>query len=209
MKRLRFAVLVSGRGSNLQALLNAREKGAIKGDVVVVLSDKKDAYALERARKEGIPAFSVEPKDFCEKKDFEGELLKIIEEHNVDYILLAGFMRVLSSFFIRGTSVPILNIHPSLLPSFTGLHAQRQTLEYGVRYSGCTVHFIDEGVDTGPIIQQAVVPVYADDTEESLSLRILQEEHKLYPEVVRLLCEDKIRYEDRKVIIIEEETENE
>jgi phosphoribosylglycinamide formyltransferase-1 len=205
VERLRFAVLVSGRGSNLQSILDSRRDGTIKGDIAAVISDKKNAFALERARKEEIPAYFINPADYPGKKEFEEEIMRIIHSLNVNYILLAGFMRVLSPGFIRGVGTPILNIHPSLLPSFTGLHAQRQAVEYGVRFSGCTVHFVDEGVDTGPIIVQAVVPVYDNDTEESLSERILQEEHKLYPKALRLLCEERLRLECRKVIIMEEE----
>ncbi|MDD4665428.1 MAG: phosphoribosylglycinamide formyltransferase [Clostridia bacterium] len=204
MKRLRLAVLVSGRGSNLQAILKACKGGQINAEVVVVLSDQENAVALERAKKEGIPSFWVNPAEFSTKKEYEEKLVQVINSFTVDYLLLAGFMRVLSTVFMRGVKVPLLNIHPSLLPAFTGLHAQRQALEYGVRYSGCTVHFVDEGVDTGPIILQAVVPVYPNDTEESLSQRILQEEHRLYPKVVQLLSEGKIRCEGRKVMIIGE-----
>lgn len=209
MKRLRLAVLASGRGSNLQSILDVCKGNDVNADVVVVLSDKEHALALERARKAEIPAVWVNPAAFPSKKEFEEELLQVISKFSVDYVLLAGFMRVLSPVFIRGAKVPILNIHPSLLPAFTGLNAQRQALEYGVRYSGCTVHFIDEGVDTGPIILQAVVPVYDNDTEESLTSRILQEEHQLYPKVVRLLSKGMIRHEGRRVIITGEEKKSE
>lgn len=209
MKRLRLAVLASGRGSNLQSILDVCKENDVNADVVVVLSDKEHALALERARKAEIPAVWVNSAAFPSKREFEEELLQVISKFSVDYILLAGFMRVLSPVFIRGVKVPILNIHPSLLPAFTGLNAQRQALEYGVRYSGCTVHFIDEGVDTGPIILQAVVPVYDNDTEESLTSRILQEEHQLYPRVVRLLSRGMIRYEGRRVIITGEEKKSE
>lgn len=204
MNKRRLAVLVSGRGSNLQSIIAACKKGQIKAEVVVVISDKKEALALKHASAEGIPSLWINPEDFSTKQAYEEKLCQTINEYEVDFVLLAGFMRILSPVFIQGVKVPILNIHPSLLPSFTGLHAQRQALEYGVRFSGCTVHFVDEGVDTGPIILQAVVPVYPDDTEESLSERILQEEHRLYPRVVQLLCEGKIRCEGRKVIITEE-----
>ncbi|HHZ17135.1 MAG TPA: phosphoribosylglycinamide formyltransferase [Peptococcaceae bacterium] len=205
MKKLRFAVLASGRGSNLQAILDACKAGTIHGEVVVVLSDHKDAFALERARRANIPAFWVNPADFSDKAQFEEGLLRIIAEFNVDYIILAGFMRIFSPTFIHGAQVPILNIHPSLLPAFAGLHAQRQAVEYGVRYSGCTVHFLDEGVDTGPIIMQAVVPVYQDDTEDSLAERILREEHRIYPKVLQLLAEGRVSCQGRKVIIAGEE----
>jgi len=209
MRKLRLAVLASGRGSNLQSLLEAVNSNEINASIVTVLSDKKEALALERARQNEIPAYWVNPKVFSTKEDFEESLLKIIKNYQVDYILLAGFMRVLSPYFIRQAGVPVLNIHPSLLPSFPGLHAQKQALEYGVRYSGCTVHFVDEGVDSGPIILQAVVPVYPDDTEESLSERILKEEHVIYSKAVQLLSEGRIICEGRKVKITGEGELNE
>ena len=204
MKPLRLAVLASGRGSNLQALLEAGEEGQMNASVAVVISDKEKAQALERARKHGIPAFWINPKDFSSKEDFEAAVLKVVKAYEADYILLAGFMRILSPFFIRQAGIPILNIHPSLLPAFPGLNAQKQALDYGVRYSGCTVHFVDEGVDSGPIILQAVVPVFPEDSEETLAMRILKEEHRLYPLAVRLLSEGRIKCEGRKVIILGE-----
>lgn len=204
MKPLRLAVLASGRGSNLQALLEAGEGGQMNASVAVVISDKEKAQALERARKHGIPALWINPKDFSCKEDFEAAVLEEIKTYKADYILLAGFMRILSPFFIRQAGIPILNIHPSLLPAFPGLNAQKQALDYGVRYSGCTVHFVDEGVDSGPIILQAVVPVFPEDSEETLAMRILKEEHRLYPLAVRLLSEGRIRCEGRKVIILGE-----
>ncbi|HHY05657.1 MAG TPA: phosphoribosylglycinamide formyltransferase [Clostridia bacterium] len=205
MEKLRLAVLASGRGSNLQAIMNACQEGRINAEVVVVLSDQENALALERAKQKKIPALCVNPQEFLTREAYEKKLMEVIKGFTVDYLLLAGFMRILSPVFIRGVAIPILNIHPSLLPAFSGLNAQRQALEYGVRYSGCTVHFVDEGVDTGPIISQAVVPVYPDDTEESLAQRILQEEHQLYPQVIQLLSKGRICCEGRKVIIIEEE----
>lgn len=204
MSHLRLGVLVSGRGSNLQSILDAQKDGRIDASVVVVLSNKKDAYALERAKAHDVPVFGFDPQEFDSKEQYEGKLLEIIHEYQVDVILLAGYMRVLSPYFIREARLPIINIHPSLLPAFPGLHAQQQALDYGVRYSGCTIHFVDEGVDSGPVIAQAVVPVYADDTKKSLSERILQEEHRLYPEVIRLLCANRIYCQGRKVIILGE-----
>jgi len=209
MKKRRLAVLASGRGSNLQSILEACQEGRIKAEVVVVLSDQENAMALEKASRKGIPSFWLDSADFSTKQEYEEKLAQVINDYQVDFILLAGFMRIFSPVFIRGVKGPILNIHPSLLPAFTGLNAQRQALEYGVRYSGCTVHFVDEGVDTGPIIMQAVVPLFPNDTEESVSERILREEHRIYPEVVQLLCEGKIRCVGRKVIITEEAQESE
>lgn len=201
MRKLRLAVLASGRGSNLQALLEAAERDEFNAEVVVVLSDKKDAPALERARSRAIPASWIDPGMYGTKEEFEEGLLEIIKGCQADCILLAGFMRVLTPYFIRKAGLPVINIHPSLLPSFPGLHAQKQALDYGVRFSGCTVHFVDEGVDSGPIILQAVVPVLPGDTEESLAERILKEEHVIYPRAVRLLSAGLISCEGRKVII--------
>jgi phosphoribosylglycinamide formyltransferase-1 len=204
MSHLQLAVLASGRGSNLQSILEAIRNGNLNASVNVVLSDKPEALALKRAQDEGIPTYWINHKDFSEKKDFERELLEKIKSYNVDHIILAGFMRVLSSFFVHNAGVPILNIHPSLLPSFQGLNAHKQAIEYGVRYSGCTVHFVDEGVDTGPIILQSVVPVLPDDTEEILAKRILEKEHDIYPRAIQLISEGKIVCRGRKVIIVEE-----
>lgn len=203
MPRLKLAVLASGRGSNLQAIMEAAKAGRLNAEVVVVLSDKQGAQSLVRASAEGIPAFWINPKSFCEKKDYEAELLKLIHEYRADYLILAGYMRVLSSSFVQNAKIPILNIHPSLLPSFQGLDAQKQALDYGVRFSGCTVHFVDEGVDTGPIILQAVAPVYPEDTEETLSERILEKEHEIYPRAIQLLSEGRVALRGRKVIIEE------
>lgn len=202
MPRLRLAVLASGRGSNLQSLLDASGTGSLNADVAVVISDKAQALALERARSCRVPAYWINPSSYAGKKEFEEGLLEIIREHQADYIVLAGFMRVLSPYFIRHAPVPVLNIHPSLLPSFPGLHAQRQAVEYGVRFSGCTVHFVDEGVDSGPIILQAAVPVYSDDTEDTLAQRILQEEHVIYPRAIQLLSEGRVKCQGRKVLIV-------
>ncbi len=204
MSRLRLAVLASGRGSNLQSIIEGCESGVLDARVVAVLSDKEEAKALEKASLYGIPAYWVNPRRHGKKEDYEKELLDIIRKYDVGYVLLAGYMKVLSPYFIENADVPILNIHPSLLPSFQGLNAHRQALDYGVRYSGCTVHFVDSGVDTGPIIMQAVVPVEQDDDEESLAARILKEEHLIYVKVIRLLCEGRIKCEGRKVKIIGE-----
>lgn len=208
MAHLRLAVFASGRGTNLQSILDACRDDGLDASVVTVLSDKRDAPALKRASSQGIPVHWVDPQGYGSKEEFEEELLRLTKSYQVDYILLAGYMRVLSPYFINQAGVPIINIHPSLLPAFPGLHAQRQALEYGVRYSGCTVHFVDEGVDSGPIILQDVVPVLENDTEESLSERILLKEHILYPRVVRLLSEGRIIRRGRRVIILEEGEKN-
>lgn len=204
MPHLKLAVLASGRGSNLQAILEAIQRNQLNASVVVVLSDKENAAALNRAQVNKIPGFWVDPGEYSSKEGFENRLLDIIKEKGADCIVLAGFMRVLSSHFIRHAGVYILNIHPSLLPAFPGLHAQKQAVDYGVRYSGCTVHFVDEGVDSGPIILQAVVPLFPDDSEDTLAKRILEEEHILYPKAIKLLSEGKIKCSGRKVNIIGE-----
>lgn len=209
MGHLRLAVLASGRGSNLQAILDASGQGVLAASVVVVLSDKQEALALEKARIAGIAGHWVNPKGYPSKEEYEKELLQTIGKYGVDCILLAGYMRILSTYFIRNAGVPIINIHPSILPAFPGLHAHEQALEYGVRFSGCTVHFVDEGVDSGPIIMQAVVPVYEDDSVESLAQRILEEEHKIYPRAVGLLAQGRIHCRGRRVIIAGEGELNE
>jgi phosphoribosylglycinamide formyltransferase-1 len=196
----RLAVLASGRGSNLQALINAIEEEKIQAEIAVVISDNPEAQALKRAENHRIPFVSVSRKEFPSRELFEEGILKIIKEYKCDLICLAGFMRILSPFFIKEAQVKIINIHPSLLPAFPGLNAQRQALDYGVKYSGCTVHFVDEGMDSGPIILQAVVPVYDDDTEDTLTERILKEEHRIYPEAIKLIAEGKVEFRGRRVV---------
>lgn len=198
-----IAVLVSGRGSNLQAIIDAVEKGAIPdASVAVVISDVSGAYALTRAHDHGIDAIFVDPDRYDNKAAYETEVLRILETYDIGLILLAGYMRVVGSTLLKPFANKILNIHPALLPSFPGLHAQRQAFKHGVKVSGCTVHFVDEGVDTGPIILQKCVPVLEDDTEETLADRILTQEHKIFPEAVRLFVQNRLRIEDRRVRIL-------
>lgn len=196
---LKIGVLVSGRGSNLQAIIDASEKGEIPAKVVVVISDKKGAYALERARKHGIEALFMDPLAYPSREDHERAMGDELEKRGVGLICLAGYMRVLSSYFVRRFHGRIMNIHPALLPSFPGLHGQLQALEYGVKISGCTVHFVDEDVDHGPIIIQAAVPVLADDDEDTLSARILEYEHKIYPRAVQLFAQGRLKIQGRRV----------
>lgn len=203
---LNLGVLVSGRGSNLQAIIDAIEAGRLSAKVSLVISDNPAALALERARRHGIDTFIVERKGFPSKALFEEELIRILDQHQIDIVVLAGFMVILSPKFVGHYRNRIVNIHPSLLPAFPGLHAQRQALEYGVRYSGCTVHFVDEGMDTGPIILQAVVPLLQDDTEESLAERILEKEHMIYPEALQLIAEGRVKIEGRRVRILDKLT---
>ena len=199
--RLRVGVLASGRGSNLQALLDASARPDYPAEVVVVISDRERAAALDRARAEGVEALFVNPKDFGDRESFDLALVHELTARRVSLVCHAGFMRILSTPYVRAFAGRAMNIHPSLLPAFPGLHAQRQALEHGAKVAGATVHFVDEGVDTGPIVLQASVPVQPDDTEESLSARILAEEHRLYPQAVRLFAEGRLEIVGRRVII--------
>jgi len=199
-RRLRVGVLVSGRGSNLQAILDASAAGRLSADVVVVLSDVADAYALERARPHGIPALFEDPKAHPSREAFDKALIGHLERHRVDLVCLAGFMRILTPTFVAHYRHRIMNIHPALLPAFPGLHVQRKALQHGVKFSGCSVHFVDEGTDTGPIIIQAVVPVLDDDTEETLSARILRYEHQIYPRAIQLFAEGRLQIQGRRVL---------
>jgi len=198
---LRVGVLASGRGSNLQALLDAGSRADYPARVVVVVSDREDARALARARAAGVSSLFVNPKDHGDRAAYDAVLTKTLEHHEVGLVCLAGFMRILSPVFVRAWQGRLMNIHPSLLPAFPGLHAQRQALHHGVRIAGATVHFVDEGVDTGPIVLQAAVPVEATDTEETLAARILIEEHRIYPEAVRLFAEGRLHVTGRQVSI--------
>jgi phosphoribosylglycinamide formyltransferase-1 len=198
---LRVGVLASGRGSNLQAILDACARPDFPARVVVVISDRERAAALERARGAGIEALFVNPKDFGDRDAYDASVTSILQERGVGLVCLAGFMRILSPVFVRAWRGRALNIHPSLLPAFAGLHPQRQALDHGARVSGATVHFVDEGIDTGPIVLQSAVSVQPDDTEDTLAARILTEEHRLYPEAVRLFALGRLRIAGRKVII--------
>jgi len=200
---LRIAVLASGRGSNLQAIIDAIEAGRLAACLPVVISDRPDAHALERARRHGAKALFVNPREYPDRESFERAVLALLAEHRIELVCLAGFMRILSPTFIRACPGPIMNIHPALLPAFPGLHAQRQALEQGVKVSGVTVHFVDAGVDTGPIILQAAVPVHADDTEATLSARILAEEHQIYPQAIQLFVEGRLVLRGRQVMILD------
>lgn len=202
MKALRIGVLVSGRGSNLQAIIDNIEKGALTAVIAVVISDQADAYSLERAKKHSIPAVHVSAKGYKEKRDeYDGLLVKELRKFKVDLVCLAGFMRIITPVLIKAFPGRILNIHPSLLPAFPGLHVQKKAIEHGVRFSGCTVHFVEEGMDTGPIIIQAVVPVLDNDTEDSLSERILRQEHTIYSRAIQLLADNKLSVQGRRVMV--------
>ncbi len=198
-KKLHLGVLVSGRGSNLQAIIDAGEAGAIDATVAIVISDVADARALELAQRYGITTVFVDPRLYATDTEFDATVIDLLCKHEVELICLAGFMRLLSLHFIREYRNRIMNVHPALLPAFPGLHAQRQALRYGAKVSGCTVHFVDEGVDTGPIIIQAVVPVLDEDTEEALSARILTYEHQIYPRAIQLFAEGRLEIRGRRV----------
>ncbi|MGH7425716.1 MAG: phosphoribosylglycinamide formyltransferase [Candidatus Methylomirabilales bacterium] len=197
--RLRVGVLASGRGSNLQAIIDASEAGKLDAAVVVVLSDMPDVYALERARRYRIPGIFLDPKSYANREAFDNAVIAALTEHQVELVCLAGYMRVLTAAFVDHFRHRVMNIHPALLPSFPGLHGQRQALRHGVKFSGCTVHFADEGVDTGPIIIQAVVPVFDDDSEETLAARILRYEHQIYPRAIQFYAEGRLHVRGRHV----------
>ena len=198
---LKLGVLISGNGSNLQSIIDHIEKESLKAVIKIVISNNPDAYGITRAKKHGIPVVILKNGDFKNKEEFDLELIRILESNFVDLVILAGFMRIITPTVLKAFPHKIMNIHPALLPSFPGIHGQRQALDYGVKLSGCTVHFVDEGVDTGPIIIQSAVQVFDDDTEETLAARILKEEHKIYPRAIQLFAEGKIEINGRKVLI--------
>ena len=196
----RIGVLLSGRGSNFEALAESVAAGRIpNAEIAMVLSNREGAPGLERAKARGIPACAL-PSKGLEREIYDRQVVAVLNDHQVDIVCLAGYMRLLSPYFVSAFPNRILNIHPSLLPSFPGLESQRQALEYGVKFSGCTVHFVDENLDAGPIILQSVVPVKDEDTEDSLSARILQEEHKIYSEAVRMVLEGRYKIAGRRVV---------
>lgn len=197
----RIAVLASGRGSNFQAVIDAIGAGTIPARCVALITDNPKAYAIERAKKANIPVVIVDYAAFPSREAYEEELLAAMREQNADLFVLAGYMRILGSSIVRAFPEKMVNIHPALLPSFTGLHAQRQAVEYGVKVAGCTVHFVDEHLDCGPIILQRCVPVLESDDEDALAERILREEHIAFPEAIRLFCEGRLEIVGRRVHI--------
>ncbi len=200
----RLGVLASGRGSNLHAILQACARPGFPARVAVVISDREGAPALGLARSAGVEALWVNPKDFGDREAYDRALVREVEARGVGLVCHAGWMRILSPAYVRAFAGRALNVHPSLLPAFPGLHPQRQALEHGAKVSGATVHFLDEGVDTGPIVLQAAVPVEPADTEETLAARILVEEHRLYPEAIRLFAEGRLQSQGRRVIVLPE-----
>jgi phosphoribosylglycinamide formyltransferase 1 len=198
----RIGILISGRGSNMEAIVRSAEEHRIPGVVAVVISNVPDAPGLKRAQEHGIETLALERRGPSKSEDYDRRIVAALEERRVDLVCLAGYMRILSAVFLKAYGGRILNIHPSLLPAFPGLDVQRKALEYGVRFSGATVHFVDAGVDTGPIVLQAVVPVESDDTPATLAGRILTQEHRIYPEAVRLFLEGRLQTEGRRVRIL-------
>lgn len=202
----RLAIFGSGRGSNAEAIYQSIQEGTIRADIAVIVCDQPQARLVQLGELWDIPVHVVQRKDYNSLDEFDTALLYVLRPYAVEGIILAGFMRILGPTFVNAYNHRILNIHPSLLPRFRGLQTQRQALEAGVSEAGCTVHFVDMGVDTGPIIQQAKVKVYLEDTVESLSERILQEEHRIYPNVVRLFCEEALRVDGQTVRIVKTQT---
>jgi phosphoribosylglycinamide formyltransferase 1 len=200
-RRVPIAVLISGSGTNLQAIIDAIEVQRLDAKIQLVLSNRAGAYGLVRAKNHGIPVEVLDHKRFPSREAFDQAVVDILRAYDVELAVLAGFMRLLSPVFVSAYSNRIMNIHPALLPAFPGLHVQKKAVEHGVRFSGCTVHFVNEACDEGPIIIQAVVPVFPDDTEESLAARILAQEHRIYPRAIQLYSEGRLRVEGRKVLV--------
>ena len=201
MRKLRLSVLISGGGTNLQALIDACAQAEFPAQISLVLSNKADAYGLVRAKKAGIATKVISHKDYDSRESFETEIDAALKAADTELVCLAGFMRILNASFVNGWKDRMINIHPSLLPSYKGLHTHERAIEDGVRFAGCTVHFVRPEMDDGPIILQAAVPISADETPESLASRVLVEEHKIYPEAIRLISERRVRIRGHKAII--------
>lgn len=204
-QQLRIGVLASGRGSNLQAVIDAIEARTLQAQIAVVLSNKKEAQALERARHHGLTDVFLDPKPYAGQPDsreaYDRAILEVLKKHEVELVILAGYMKIVTSVLIKAYENRMMNIHPSLLPSFPGLDVQKKALDWGVKIAGCTAHFVTEGVDEGPIIIQAAVPVIEGDTAETLSARILVQEHRIYPQAIQLYAEGRLKVEGRRVVI--------
>jgi len=197
----KIAIFISGRGSNLEAILEKKKSGLLTCDIAFVFSNKKEAKGLEVARNFNIPTMVYDRKEFASQSDYDEKVLSLLQEHAVEIVVLAGFMMILSHMFIENFKGKIINIHPSLLPAFPGLNAQRRALDYGVKFAGCTVHFVTPEVDSGPIILQDIIPVFDDDSEETLMLRILDREHIILPEALKVILEDRYDIFGRRVVI--------
>jgi phosphoribosylglycinamide formyltransferase 1 len=199
--KLRLGILASGGGSNLQSIIDRCADGSIDAEIAVVFSNNAQAGALQRARQAGLKTVCIDHKLYSQRRDFDRAAVTALQEAGVELVVLAGFMRIISEVFLEAFPGRIMNIHPALLPAFPGLHVQRQAIEYGARFSGCTVHFVDGGVDTGPIIIQAVVSILDDDTEQTLAARILEQEHLIYPRAIQLFAEGRLRLAGRRVLV--------
>ncbi len=200
-RKINLGVLVSGSGSNLQAIIDNVEKGLLDAVIKVVISNNSNAYALVRSEKHNIPTAVIKHSNYAEREDFDQKMIDVLKSFSVDLVVMAGFMRLLTPLFLNAFPMKIMNIHPAILPAFPGIHAQKRAADYGVRFSGATVHFADEGVDSGPIIIQAIVPAYDDDTEDTLAARILREEHRIYSQAIQFYAEGRIEVIGRKVRI--------
>jgi len=198
---IKIGVLASGSGTNLQTIIDTIEAGKLPAEIACVLSNNAAAFALERANRHGIPSLHIDHRIFAGREAYDAALVEALREYGVKLVVLAGFMRIITPVLLDAFPWAVMNIHPALLPAFPGLHAQRQALDYGVKITGCSVHFVDAGTDTGPIIIQSAVPVMEGDTETSLSARILVEEHRIYPEAIRLFAEGRLKVDGRKVVI--------
>ena len=199
-EKFKLAIFVSGNGSNLQAIIDSIENDYLAAEISLVLSNVKDAYGLERGKNHGLEVVFLDPKTFPNRANYEQKIIDLLLSKSIDLICLAGFMQILEKKFIEAFSGKIINIHPSLLPAFPGLNVQKKALEHGAKFSGCTVHFVNEEVDGGPIILQSIVPIHDEDDIKSLSKRILQQEHIIYPEAIRLIIEDNIEISGRRVL---------
>ncbi len=204
---VRLGVLLSGRGSNLQAIIDAIEGGALSAEIAVVVSNKQEAAGLERARKHGVPVVWLDPKPLAGRPDsreaYDRAMLDVLRKYEVDLVLLAGYMKIVTAVLVAAYENRMMNIHPSLLPSFPGLDVQKKAIEHGCKIAGCTVHFVTEGVDEGPIIVQAAVPIVEGDTADGLAARILEQEHRIYPHAIQLYAEGRLRVEGRRVMVAE------
>jgi len=200
-KRMRLGVLASGGGTNLQAIIDRCRDDNFPAEIAIVIANNPEAGALERARQAGIPARCINHRDFASREEFDAALVEALREAGTELVVLAGFMRIITKVLLDAFPLRIINIHPALLPAFPGLHVQQQAIDYGARFSGCTVHFVDGGVDTGPIIIQAVVPVLPGDTADTLAARILIQEHQIYPRAIQLLAEGRVQVTGRTVAI--------
>ncbi|MGW8313409.1 MAG: phosphoribosylglycinamide formyltransferase [Desulfuromonadales bacterium] len=201
-KLLRVGVLASGGGTNLQTIIDRCQDGTLAAEIAIVISNNPDAGALDRADRAGVATLCINHRLFPVREEFDHAVVRALQDAQVDLVVLAGFMRIITPTFIAAFPEKIINIHPALLPSFPGLHVQQKAIDYGARFSGCTVHFVDGGVDTGPIIIQAVVPILPDDSADTLAARILEQEHRIYPRAIQLIAEGRVQVDGRKVTIL-------